>query len=144
MNETCTQQRWLRSLLCDRHCAKHWGHDHRFTSWRKMLKEPNSTSHPAATCNWNHSFLSFFFLSWFAVNETKKSWSETSPRKSTKYQMPFTKNCRKDILNHVFRCIILKDKLPVIQLNFKQHYLNEKYQSVRYPSKNSSNFLPGC
>lgn len=40
-------------------------------------------------------------------------------RNSRKYQRPFTENWEKDILRQALRYVILKDKLPVIQLNFK-------------------------
>lgn len=40
-------------------------------------------------------------------------------RNSRKYQRLFTENWEKDILRQALRYVILKDKLPVIQLNFK-------------------------
>lgn len=40
-------------------------------------------------------------------------------RNSRKYQTPFTENWENDMLSQVLKYIILKDKLLVIQLNFK-------------------------
>lgn len=78
------------------------------------------------------------------MKQKKNHCTPKSPRNSRKYQVHFAKNWEKDTLSQELRSFILEDKLPVIQLTFQKHYLNEKYQSVRYPSKNSSNFLPGC
>lgn len=49
-----------------------------------------------------------------SLPETKEKIS----RNSRKYQMPFIEKLEKDFPSQVFRYIILKDKLPVIQLNF--------------------------
>lgn len=40
-------------------------------------------------------------------------------KNSREYQIPFTENWEKNILSQVLKYIILEDKLPVIQLNFK-------------------------